>query len=53
LELEGLEFQQKVYEGYKKISSENDRVIAINADREPEEIFLSIINEITHKEEIL
>ncbi|MDR1688937.1 MAG: dTMP kinase [Clostridiales bacterium] len=52
LELEGLLFQQKVYEGYKKISSENNRVITINASREPEEIFLSIIKEITLKEEI-
>lgn len=38
LELEGLDFQKKVYDGYKKIAEHNPRVVTIDASGQPEQI---------------
>jgi len=47
LELEGLNFQKKVYLGYKKLAENNPRILTINANGKPEEIHREIIKNIT------
>lgn len=46
LELEGLSFQNKVYEGYKKIAENNPRIITVDASGSPEEVHLLIIEKL-------
>lgn len=46
LELEDIEFHKKVYEGYKKIAENNDRIRIIDASKDVMEIHKDIINAI-------
>lgn len=44
LELAGMEFHNRVYEGYKKLASENpDRFVCIDGNQTPQEIFNQIV----------
>jgi dTMP kinase len=45
LEMEKMEFHQRVYEGYKHLSDKYcDRIVTIDANRAPEEIWVDIEN---------
>ena len=47
IELEDRDFHQNVYEGYKKLAKDNpDKIVTIDARREPREIHEEIVNKV-------
>ena len=50
LELAGMEFHKRVYEGYKMVAAtEPDRVICVNGNQTPDEVFADVIRVLKEK----
>ena len=50
LELAGMEFHKRVYQGFKTLAKENpDRFVSINGEQTPEEIFAEVLSALKAK----
>lgn len=50
LELAGMEFHNRVYEGFKALAKENpDRFVCINGEQTPDEIFAQVLSALKEK----
>lgn len=51
LELAGMEFHNRVYEGFKALAKENpDRFVCINGEQTPDEIFAQVLSALKEKD---